>query len=177
MEEATGLVKHELMAKFKDEITQDQIDQLIKGYAKLVTLIKPMKSFHWYISISLVNLFSDLDEINGKVMKFIIRPERVVDTSRVPVKLTKYPRPDTSTVSNARYIAMYEYTSSTDEPTHLYLNGKSYEEPVTETPKTGTTELWNVINLTKDNHPLHVHLGLFVALEQRKLVNVDVFRQ
>ncbi|KAF9615819.1 hypothetical protein IFM89_026499 [Coptis chinensis] len=60
MVEATGLVKHVLMAKFKDVITPDQVDQLIKGYGNLVTLIEPMKSFHWYISISLVNLLAGI---------------------------------------------------------------------------------------------------------------------
>ncbi|OVA14536.1 hypothetical protein BVC80_1039g15 [Macleaya cordata] len=68
---------------------------------------------------------------------------------------------------------MYEYTSNIDEPTHLYLNGKSYDEEVTETPKVGTSEVWYVINLTEDNHPLHIHLGLFVVLDQREIVKID----
>ncbi|KAF3682444.1 putative protein Pop3 [Capsicum annuum] len=42
-----GVVKHILLAKFKDEISPDKIDQLIKQYANLVNLIEPMKAFHW----------------------------------------------------------------------------------------------------------------------------------
>ncbi|KAA8529073.1 hypothetical protein F0562_033439 [Nyssa sinensis] len=117
-----------------------------------------------------------VNEANGKVMKFIIKQHQEIDTGRIPAKLIKYPSPDLSSASLTRYIAMYEYTSDIDEPTHLYINGKSYEEPVTETPKTGTTEVWNVINLTEDNHPLHIHLGLFVVLDQTELKNVDEFR-
>lgn len=45
-----GVVKHILLAKFKDEISPDKIDQLIKQYANLVNLIEPMKAFHWYSS-------------------------------------------------------------------------------------------------------------------------------
>ncbi|KAH9615934.1 hypothetical protein KSS87_014180 [Heliosperma pusillum] len=71
---------------------------------------------------------------------------------------------------------MHEYTSSTDEPTHLYINGMSFDEPVTETPKVGTSEVWYVINLTEDNHPLHIHLALFRTLEQVKLVDFDTFK-
>ncbi|KAL3750485.1 hypothetical protein ACJRO7_011481 [Eucalyptus globulus] len=56
MEEAKGLVKHVLLAKFKDEIPPDQIEQLIKGYANLVNLIEPMKSFHWGKDVSVENL-------------------------------------------------------------------------------------------------------------------------
>ncbi|KAL6007447.1 Leucine permease transcriptional regulator [Asimina triloba] len=113
------------------------------------------------------------NELNGKVMKFIIDRRPVVDGSRVPRRLMEYPAPDVNRAIETRYIAMYEYTTATDEPTHLYLNGKAYEDPATETPKVGSTEVWYVINLTDDNHPLHIHLGLFVALEQRELVEVD----
>lgn len=48
MEEAKGVVKHVLLAKFKEGTSEDQIQQLINDYAKLVTLIEPMKAFHWY---------------------------------------------------------------------------------------------------------------------------------
>ncbi|XP_021887105.1 multicopper oxidase LPR2-like [Carica papaya] len=113
----------------------------------------------------------------SKVMKFIINKKLEDDTSRVPNKLIEYPLPDPFSAPLTRYIAMYEYTSDTDEPTHLYLNGKSYEEPVTEIVKVGASEVWSVINLTKDHHPFHIHLGLFMVLEQKKLVNRDEFEE
>ncbi|GAB2214538.1 hypothetical protein Droror1_Dr00018889 [Drosera rotundifolia] len=56
MAESTGAVKHVLLAKFKDPITSEQIDELIKGYARLVDLIEPMKSFHWGTDVSAENL-------------------------------------------------------------------------------------------------------------------------
>ncbi|KAJ1402906.1 Multicopper oxidase, type 1 [Sesbania bispinosa] len=117
-----------------------------------------------------------VDEVNGKVMKFIILPKREVDTSRIPKRLLNYPVADLSSVSHTRYVAMYEYTSDIDEPTHLYLNGKPYEAPATETPKQGSTEVWYVINLTEDNHPLHIHLGLFKVLDQTELEKSDEFK-
>ncbi|KAF3953851.1 hypothetical protein CMV_020737 [Castanea mollissima] len=117
-----------------------------------------------------------VNEANSKVMKFIINGHHELDTWRVPKSLMKYPSPDLSSVSHTRYIAMYEYTSAIDEPTHLYLNGKPYEAPVSETPKVGATEIWNIINLTEDNHPLHIHLGLFKTLDQTELVKLDEFK-
>ncbi|KAJ6718868.1 MULTICOPPER OXIDASE LPR1 [Salix purpurea] len=116
-----------------------------------------------------------VNEANDKVMKFIIKKKPEHDTWRVPKTLVKYPHADLSCASKTRYIAMYEYTTSDDEPTHLYINGKSYDEPVTETPKVGTSEIWNVINLTDDNHPLHIHLGLFKVIDQTELVNEEEF--
>lgn len=52
MAEANGIVKHIVIGKFKDDITQQRIDELIKGYANLVNLVPTMKSFHWYIFFS-----------------------------------------------------------------------------------------------------------------------------
>ncbi|KAJ3694405.1 hypothetical protein LUZ60_009885 [Juncus effusus] len=117
------------------------------------------------------------DEINGKVMKFVIKRSKEVDLSRVPNKLLPSPKPNLDEVAKTRYITMYEYESETGDPTHLYLNGKSFMDPVTEMPKEGTDEIWYVINLTDDNHPLHVHLGLFTVLEQRKIKKVEGFKK
>lgn len=117
-----------------------------------------------------------VNEVNSKVMKFIIKPHQENDTSVVPKKLVKYPSPDLSSASITRYIAMYEYASAIDEPINLKINGKTFEAPATEKPKVGTTEIWYVINLTEDNHPLHIHLGLFTVLEQTELLNVEEFK-
>ncbi|KAF5751855.1 Cupredoxin superfamily protein isoform 1 [Tripterygium wilfordii] len=117
-----------------------------------------------------------VNEANGKVMKFMIKKDREVDTWRVPERLIEYPSADPSSAVLTRYIVMYEYASDIDEPTHLLLNGKPFEAPATETPKVGTSEIWDVINLTEDNHPLHIHLGLFVVLDQTELVDVEEFK-
>ncbi|KAI3699051.1 hypothetical protein L2E82_43048 [Cichorium intybus] len=117
-----------------------------------------------------------VNESNGKVMKFIINGQHEFDSSKVPKNLLKYPMPDLSKVTKTRYIAMYEYVSAIDEPTHLYINAKSYDDKVTETPKVGSTEIWNVINLTEDNHPLHIHLGLFKVLDQTNITDIETFR-
>ncbi|KAL8142041.1 hypothetical protein V2J09_015073 [Rumex salicifolius] len=119
-----------------------------------------------------------VNESNGKVMKFIIVPLRgyAVDESRVPSKLLKYPSPDLSSVGQRRYVALYEYTSSIDEPTHLLINALTLDDPVTEIPKVGTSELWYIINLTEDNHPVHIHLGLFRVLDQTELIGLEEFK-
>ncbi|XP_020218230.1 stress-response A/B barrel domain-containing protein HS1 [Cajanus cajan] len=56
MEEAKGLVKHIVLAKFKDDVAPERIEDLIKAYAKLVHLIPPMKSLHWGKDVSDTNL-------------------------------------------------------------------------------------------------------------------------
>ncbi|KAI6677120.1 hypothetical protein NL676_037916 [Syzygium grande] len=117
-----------------------------------------------------------VNKANSKVMKFIIKKDPEVDPTRIPEKLIEYPAADPSAASRTRYIAMYEYTSDADEPTHLYLNGKPFDDPATETPAAGSTEVWHVINLTEDNHPLHIHLGLLRALDQTELLDLEEFK-
>ena len=36
--------------------------------------------------------------------------------------------------------------------------GRAYMDPATETPDEGTTEVWQIANLTGDTHPIHFHL-------------------
>jgi spore coat protein A len=49
----------------------------------------------------------------------------------------------------------------------MLLNRKHWHEPVTETPKLDTTEIWEFVNLTEDVHPMHLHLVRFQVLDRR----------
>ncbi|KAI6683480.1 hypothetical protein NL676_029393 [Syzygium grande] len=80
--------------------------------------------------------------------------------------------------------AAYPYPSSnpvdqlngkTGISTYLYINGLRFEDLVTETPRVGTTEIWEVINLTGDNHPFHMHLAAFQAVKIQQLVDLAGF--
>nr|CAB3472392.1 unnamed protein product [Digitaria exilis] len=120
------------------------------------------------------------NSLNGKVMKFIVAPPEKVsedDHSRVPARLPEYAEVVAEEEAvKRRYIVLYEYDDeATGNPTHLYINGKRLEDPATETPETGTTEVWEVINLTPDNHPLHIHLATFQAVRVRGLVDLEEF--
>ncbi|XP_047317636.1 stress-response A/B barrel domain-containing protein HS1-like [Impatiens glandulifera] len=79
-----GVVKHLLLAKFKDSVSEDEIQQLIKGYANLVSLIEPMKAFHWGNDVSIENLhngfthvFESTFESTDGIEKYIIHPAHV----------------------------------------------------------------------------------------------------
>jgi spore coat protein A, manganese oxidase len=55
-------------------------------------------------------------------------------------------------------------TEAMDDHGHslgLKINGKSYDDPVTETVELGATETWRFINTTDDAHPMHLHLVQF----------------
>ncbi|KAK8966555.1 putative protein Pop3 [Platanthera guangdongensis] len=55
MEEATGVVKHVLLVKFKDDVSPEKIDELTVAWANLVDVIEPMKDFHWGTDVSFEN--------------------------------------------------------------------------------------------------------------------------
>ncbi|KAL3508211.1 hypothetical protein ACH5RR_033593 [Cinchona calisaya] len=84
MEEAKGEVKHVLLAKFKDGLSEDEIEKLIKGYANLVNLIEPMKAFKWGKDVSIENLhqgfthiFESTFESTEGIAEYIAHPAHV----------------------------------------------------------------------------------------------------
>ncbi|KAL3748881.1 hypothetical protein ACJRO7_010032 [Eucalyptus globulus] len=120
-----------------------------------------------------------VDQLNSKVMKFIIQPRAPIqtDNSHVPPNLKTYPVASNAfgMAKTTRYITLYEYLTPAGTSTHLYINGLRFEDPVTETPRVGTTEIWEVINLTGDNHPFHMHLAAFQAVKIQQLVDLAGF--
>lgn len=56
------------------------------------------------------------------------------------------------------------------------LNGKSWHDPVTETPRLGKVEIWNLINSGLFAHPVHLHLVQFQILN-RQPFDVQLFNQ
>lgn len=44
---------------------------------------------------------------------------------------------------------------------------RNYMDPATETPKAGTTEVWQIVNTTADAHPMHFHLVNVQVLQRQ----------
>ena len=66
-----------------------------------------------------------------------------------------------------RTITLSEYHDKNGNPMVMLLNRKHWHEPVTETPKLNSTEIWEFVNLTEDTHPMHLHLVRFQVLDRR----------
>jgi spore coat protein A len=49
----------------------------------------------------------------------------------------------------------------------MLLDGKHWHDPVSEKPRLGSTEIWSLVNLTDDTHPIHLHLVRFQILDRR----------
>jgi spore coat protein A, manganese oxidase len=49
------------------------------------------------------------------------------------------------------------------------LNGSRWHDPITEKARRGSPEIWQLINLTPDTHPIHLHQVRFQMLDRRPI--------
>jgi FtsP/CotA-like multicopper oxidase with cupredoxin domain len=123
-------------------------------------------------------------DTTGQVMKFIVRRRRGRDPSTPPSQLvlpTPAPLPDASVT---RQVSLNEEDSETVfvsevgenivldcnsetpfGPRHALLGTVAggagvplhWDDPITENPTVGATEVWEMYNFTADAHPIHIH--------------------
>jgi spore coat protein A, manganese oxidase len=91
----------------------------------------------------------------------------------VPKSIRPIRRIAESEAVETRTITLHEYQDSAARPMVMLLNRKHWHEPVTETPKLNSTEIWEFVNLTEDTHPMHLHLVRFQILDRRPFDTTD----
>jgi spore coat protein A len=100
----------------------------------------------------------------SQIMLFRIKPGPVSDASSLPSRLRPVPRLKPETAVLQRDLVLCEVLNEKGNPVKLLLNGNGWAVKPTETPILGTTEIWNLINLTGDVHPIHLHSVRFQVL-------------
>lgn len=70
-------------------------------------------------------------------------------------------------VAVTREFVLVEEMDAQGHSLGVRINGKGYDDPVTEKPKLGTLEKWRFVNATEDAHPMHLHLVQFQILERQ----------
>jgi len=85
----------------------------------------------------------------------------------LPKTLRTIERTPASSATVTRTITLNEYQDNIGNAMLMLLNRKRWHEPVTETPKLNSTEIWEFVNLTEDVHPMHLHLVRFQVLDRR----------
>jgi spore coat protein A len=74
-----------------------------------------------------------------------------------------------------RDLVLSEQMDAEGRSIRMLINGKRYDDPVTESVKLGTVEKWRFINATDDAHPMHLHLVQFQILH-RQGFDIGAFR-
>jgi spore coat protein A len=90
------------------------------------------------------------------------------DNSSVPRTLAPVPLIDPRTSVRTRDLVLSELDSATpfENPIIALINAP-WADPVTETPRAGSVEIWRIINTTGDAHPIHIHLVQFQILDRQ----------
>ena len=73
------------------------------------------------------------------------------------------------TPDRTRNITLEEVLDPAGNPVRAVINGRRFEDPVTERPVAGSVEDWRLINLTADSHPIHLHLVQFQVIDRRPI--------
>ncbi|MEJ7604907.1 MAG: multicopper oxidase domain-containing protein [Bryobacteraceae bacterium] len=139
----------------------------------------------------------------GQVMQFRVISAVARDPSRPPATLGSVlpPAPFFDRVVRVRRVSLNELESNTVRfsrkegqivfdcngeeefgPTAAMLGtlnegrptAKMWMEPVTEQPRQGEVELWEIYNFTEDAHPIHLHQAQFLIVNRQALeLNVE----
>ncbi|OAE25627.1 hypothetical protein AXG93_2506s1070 [Marchantia polymorpha subsp. ruderalis] len=90
-------------------------------------------------------------------------PQFAVPRTMGPMPVPSY---DSKSVMR-RSLTLVENDDADGNPLGAVLNNHTWMDPVTETPKVGSVEIWEIINFTPDAHPIHIHLIQFLFLNQQ----------
>ncbi|MFC2948980.1 multicopper oxidase family protein [Virgibacillus sediminis] len=89
------------------------------------------------------------------------------DTSRIPAYLSTIPSlKDQNNIKTIRNLSLSGEEDKFGRPL-LLLDGRKWEDPITEKPGLGDTEIWAIRNLTNFPHPIHIHLIQFQVLDRQ----------
>jgi spore coat protein A len=103
------------------------------------------------------------------LLQFRVAPDKAEDSSDLPSSLRPVARFKESDAVMTRKMTLVEADNLLGDPSIHMLDGKRWHEPVSEKPALGSTEIWELLNLTDDAHPIHLHLVRFQILDRRPI--------
>jgi FtsP/CotA-like multicopper oxidase with cupredoxin domain len=166
--------------------TSLQLDQLLIAPAERADVIVDFSGCNQGDEITLLNIGPDEPfkgpetklepadpETTGQVMKFKVVAKKSGGTGQAPTALPAIGR--LSTTLPARELTINEEHATEAEIPVLSKLGTgdkgplNWEDPITETPFVGDTEIWQIVNLTEDAHPIHLHQVMFQVVDRQPI--------
>jgi spore coat protein A len=107
------------------------------------------------------------------IMQFRVATKGTNDTSSLPSVLRPISKIPEKQALRTRRLTLDEQMDLIQNSMGMLLNNTPWHMPVTEKPVIDTTEIWELINLTDDAHPIHLHLVRFQILDRRTFDKFD----
>ncbi len=104
---------------------------------------------------------------SNEIMQFRVLAAGKKDTSTVPAILREVPRMPESSAVLTRTLTLNDHGDHAGRSMRMLLNDMHWDMPVSEKPVIDTVEIWSLVNLTDDTHPIHLHLVRFQVLDRR----------
>jgi spore coat protein A len=108
-----------------------------------------------------------------ELMQFRVGAGPVADTSALPASLRRVARIPESAAVRTRRLTLDENLNPVAESMGMLLNKTPWHAPITEKPLLNSTEIWELVNLTDDVHPIHIHMVRFQILDRRRFDSFD----
>ena len=103
----------------------------------------------------------------GQIMKIIVKP--LYDNKHFRIATpSNFKSIDPTTAIVTRQLILEVNSVIPQQPINLLLQNLTFDKTVTETPVVGTTEIWELINLSNGMHPIHIHLINFQLINRQK---------
>jgi spore coat protein A len=116
-----------------------------------------------------VQLISDRLDL----MQFRVNSGDSTGDPQIPKSLRPVERIAETEAIRVRKLTLNQFDSDNGEPMVMLLNRKHWTDPVTEIVKLGSTEVWTLINLTEDAHPIHLHMVRFQILDRQSFADYE----
>jgi spore coat protein A, manganese oxidase len=111
----------------------------------------------------------------AEIMRFVVGGNVTTPDGPLPAQLRDTAFSVPGDAVRERWLTLEERLAG-PVPTALVLNGMRFGEVnaqgnriLTEQPNLGETEVWTLINISADSHPMHLHLPQFQVLERHQL--------
>lgn len=111
-------------------------------------------------------------DTTGQIMQFTVKSSTPAPSFIIPQVLNTIP--DLIPNSPKRVLTLVEVMGD-NGPLEILLNGQKWSAPITELPRVGSTEEWEIVNLTADTHPMHLHLVQFLLFNRQDVISSDYY--
>jgi spore coat protein A len=102
-----------------------------------------------------------------ELLQFRVRRGSAGRSAPLPARLRPVAQVDESTAVKTRTLTLNQYRDPVTNGMLMLLNATRWAAAVTESAALDSVEIWSLVNLTEDVHPIHLHLVRFRILDRQ----------